>query len=278
MSDSAGAPTREAYPGMAVAVSGWKELPNAGDEVLTGSEADVKKALANRRRKVEAEATLVDMEALNTQRMEERRNGEGVEEEVQKVETGPKELRLVIKGDVSGSVEAIEGALQGIGNKDAVVKIVSTGVGDVSESDVMMAKAVEGQSCPLDFDDSCLLILIPLAGMIIAFSVNIPRAIETIAASSKVSLYTSTIIYRVMEEVRSRVTALLPVIIEKKVTGEANVLELFNINTKGRQTKQVAGCRVVNGLVEKSRNARVVRDGVTIHEGRPLASIVVMQS
>lgn len=159
MSDSAGAPTREAYPGMAVAVSGWKELPNVGDEVLTGSEADVKKALANRRRKAEAETTLVDMEALNTQRMKERRN-EGSVEEVQKVKTGPKELRLVIKGDVSGSVEAIEGALQGIGNKDAVVKIVSTGVGDVSESDVMMAKAAEGQSCPLDFDDSCWLILI----------------------------------------------------------------------------------------------------------------------
>ena len=114
--------------------------------------------------------------------------------------------------------------------------------------------------------------------MIIAFSVNIPRAIETIAASSKVSLYTSTIIYRVMEEVRSRVTALLPAIIEKKVTGEANVLELFNINIKGRQMKQIAGCRVINGLVEKSRNARVVRDGVTVHEGKPLASIVVIQS
>jgi len=72
----------------------------------------------------------------------------------------------------------------------------------------------------------------------------------------------------VMEEVRSRVVALLPLIIEKKVTGEANVLELFDINLKGRRTKQVAGCRVVNGLVEKSRYARVVRDGNTVHEGR----------
>jgi translation initiation factor IF-2 len=143
MNDSAGAPVKEAYPGMAVTVSGWKELPNAGDEVLTGSEADVKKALANRRRKAGVEATLVDMEAINMQRIEERRKEEDTEE-VHEVESGPKELRLVIKGDVSGSVEAIEGALQGIGNKDAVVKIVSSGVGDVSESDVMMAKAVEG--------------------------------------------------------------------------------------------------------------------------------------
>ena len=108
-----------------------------------------------------------------------------------------------------------------------------------------------------------------LAGMIVAFSVNIPRAIEGVAASNGVPFYSSTIIYRVMEEVRSRVVALLPLIIEKKVTGEANVLELFDINLKGRRTKQVAGCRVVNGLVEKSRYARVVRDGNTVHEGKP---------
>ena len=146
MDDSAGAPVKEAYPGMAVTVSGWKELPNAGDDVLTGSEADAKKALANRRRKAEVEATLVDMEAINIHRIEGRRKEEDMEEreEVHEVESGPKELRLVIKGDVSGSVEVIEGTLQGIGNKDAVVKIVSSGVGDVSESDVMMAKAVEG--------------------------------------------------------------------------------------------------------------------------------------
>jgi translation initiation factor IF-2 len=104
--------------------------------------------------------------------------------------------------------------------------------------------------------------------MIIAFSVNIPRATESVAASSDVPLYSSAIIYRVMEEVRNRVVALLPSVIEKKVTGEADVLQLFDINLKGKQTKKVAGCRVINGLVEKSRKARVVRDGITVHEGK----------
>jgi len=104
-------------------------------------------------------------------------------------------------------------------------------------------------------------------GVIVAFSVNIPRAVEAIAASNDVPLYSSTIIYRVMDEVRNRVVAILPSVIEKKVTGEANVLELFDINVKGRRTKQVAGCRVVNGLMEKARSARVVRDGNTVHEG-----------
>lgn len=104
--------------------------------------------------------------------------------------------------------------------------------------------------------------------MVIAFSVQVPRGIESKASAQEVSIYSSTIIYRVMEEVRNRVGALLPPIIEQKVTGEANVLELFNINLKGRQTKQVAGCRVTNGLVEKSKKGRVVRDGVTVFDGK----------
>jgi len=137
--------------------------------------------------------------------------------------------------------------LQGIGNKEAVVKIVSSGVGDVTESDVMMAKTAEG--------------------MVVAFSVQVSRAIESKASSQGVSIYSSTIIYRIMEEVRNRVAALLPPIIEKKVTGEANVLELFDINIKGRQTKQVAGCRVTNGVVEKSKKGRVIRSGEIIFEG-----------
>jgi translation initiation factor IF-2 len=111
--------------------------------------------------------------------------------------------------------------------------------------------------------------------MIVAFAVNISRAVEGTAAASEVPLYSSTIIYRVMDEVRDRVTALLPPKVEKKVTGEANVLQLFDIHLKGRRTKQVAGCRVVNGLVEKSKSARVVRDGTTVHEGLYTSSCVL---
>jgi len=133
---------------MAITVSGWKVLPNAGDEVLQGSEADVKKAVINRLRKAETESTLVDVEAINAQRRQEREkreiSGELGQAPVVETVQGPKELRLVIKGDVSGSVEAVTGAVQGIGNNQAVVKVVSSGVGDVSESDVMMAKATEG--------------------------------------------------------------------------------------------------------------------------------------
>ncbi|KAI0928636.1 hypothetical protein AcW2_004584 [Taiwanofungus camphoratus] len=257
LSDSTGKTVRAAYPGMAVTVSGWKELPSAGDEVLQGTETEVKKALANRIRKAELDATLSDMEAINEQRRLEREqkekevkmDSEGAEITVYDGQTeGPKQLRLVIKADVSGSVEAVAGALQGIGNNVACVKIVATGVGDVTESDIMRAKAV--------------------GGTVVAFAVNVPRPVQAEAASQQVPVITSTIIYRLMDAVKSLVIALLPPIIEKRVTGEANVLQLFDIHLKGKKIKKVAGCRVTNGLVEKSRLARVVREGEVIHEGR----------
>lgn len=152
MLDSSDKVVKAAYPGMAVTVTGWKSLPNAGDEVLQGTETNVKKAIVNRERKAELEATMGDLEAINEQRRLERdrREVEAAEEasgesvghhqEVQ----GPKELKLVVKGDVSGSVEAVVDALQCIGNKEACVKIVSSGVGDVTESDVLRAQAAQG--------------------------------------------------------------------------------------------------------------------------------------
>jgi len=155
MLDSSDKAVKAAYPGMAVTVTGWKSLPSAGDEVLQGTEAGVKKAIANRERKTELEATMEDLEAINEQRRLERdrREAEEVEETEEptgrhQAEQGPKELRLLVKGDVSGSVEAVVDALQCIGNTEACVKIISSGVGDVTESDVWRAQAAQGKHPP----------------------------------------------------------------------------------------------------------------------------------
>ena len=140
---------------MAVTVTGWKSLPNAGDEVLQGTEANVKKAIANRERKVGIEGMMEDLEAINDRRRLERdrREAEAAEEASGEStghhhagqEQGPKEFRLVVKGDVSGSVEVVVDALQRIGNKEARVKIISSGVGDVTESDVFRAQVAQGK-------------------------------------------------------------------------------------------------------------------------------------
>jgi translation initiation factor IF-2 len=169
MNNAAGKSVKEAYPGTAVIVSGWKTLPGAGDSVLSASEGDIKKALTNRLRKVEEEAQLADIEAINEKRREER---ERVEEEERALantrrpinsraptieiegQSDVNELRLVIKGDVSGSVEAVEDALKIIGNSAARVKVVSRGVGEVSESDVMLAKTAGGEHLSVPFADA----------------------------------------------------------------------------------------------------------------------------
>lgn len=166
MTDSYGKVVKVATPGMAVTVSGWKTLPKAGDNVIEGAETDVKKALANRVRQGEIEASLSDVDAINETRRSERELREAAAALAAKNKgrpthftknqpppvqepTGPKELRLIIKADVSGSAEAVEGALQGIGNKIAMSKIIQTGVGDVTETDVMLAKTANGEIFPI---------------------------------------------------------------------------------------------------------------------------------
>jgi translation initiation factor IF-2 len=149
MMDSHGHNVKTAYPGMAVTVTGWKTLPNAGDEVLEGTESDIKKAVTNRLRRDEFKATLQDVDAINDQRRlerdrkEENNDAEGVLPAAAQ-ESGPKELRLIVKGDVTGSVEAIVEVLQTIGNKDVSVKVIASGVGDVNESDIMRAQVANG--------------------------------------------------------------------------------------------------------------------------------------
>ena len=104
--------------------------------------------------------------------------------------------------------------------------------------------------------------------MVVAFSVKVPRTIEAEAHSQHVPVLSSSIIYKLMEAVTERVVALLPPIIKKRVTGEATVLQLFDISLKGKKTTQVGGCRVTNGVVEKSKFARVMRNGEVVHEGK----------
>lgn len=149
---------------MPVLVTGWRSLPAIGEEVLSGSEADIKKACANRERRRGRECALGDVEAINSARQADKKREEREKLNTHKTSRGnraltpvaedssvlreakKKYLRIVVKGDVSGSVEALVGALKDIGNQSAGVKVVSAGVGDVSDSDIMMAKAADGTS------------------------------------------------------------------------------------------------------------------------------------
>lgn len=183
--------------------------------------------------------------------------------------TEVKELVLIIKADVSGTVEAVVGALEGIGNKEARVKIISSAVGDVQESDVEMARAVSGASPPPFLPAPLLLTPLFLAGSIVGFNVKAPSSV--LKAASKpvaVSVYTSPIIYRLVDTIRAAVADLLPKTTETRVHGEALVQQLFEISVKGRkEPKKVAGCKVGNGVFQKARKARVIRNGEVLFTG-----------
>ncbi|KAI0341754.1 initiation factor 2 [Trametopsis cervina] len=244
-----GGATKSVGPGGAAVVTGWKEIPPAGEEVLSGSESDIKRAITNRRWKAELEANLKDLDSINDARRAERedREAEGTTEPVKAAADAKKELRLLIKGDVSGTVEAVAGCLQGIGNHLTGVNIIATGVGPVTESDVMRARASQAS--------------------IVAFSVNTPRPVKNAASTQNVPIIESDIIYRLMDQIKDRVLKLLPALIETRVSGEATVVQLFEIKVKAKEMKQIAGCRVLNGAINKTRKARVIRGGETIHIG-----------
>lgn len=169
MQDSQSRAIKSAPPGTPVSITGWKDLPAAGDQLLEAkTEDEAKRAVTNRIREIERRKMMADVEIINAKRRDERLRAEkeaaeeeaivaagGTISQAEKIAAaaaaaveaadGFKELRLVIKADVSGTVEAVVGSLEGIGNKEAGVKIVHTGVGEVSESDISLAEAANGE-------------------------------------------------------------------------------------------------------------------------------------
>lgn len=104
-------------------------------------------------------------------------------------------------------------------------------------------------------------------GTIIAFAVPVPRSVIVAAGAQSIPILSSKIIYQVIEDVRQCVANLLPSVYERRVSGEATVLQTFDIKLTGGRMKTIAGCRVTKGVVEKSKKVQVVRNGKVIHEG-----------
>lgn len=151
-------------------------------------------------------------------------------------------------GDVSGTVEAVVDCLAGLQNKQIRVKVIHSSVGNISEGDVQLAAACEGQ--------------------VIGFNVKADKRIQAEAAKIGVPVKSYSIIYKLLEEVKDQLSDMLPPILSTQVTGEAALLQVFDINTKGRETKPVAGCRVTNGVIHKNSRVRIVRNKETIWEGK----------
>lgn len=158
-----GATASTALPGMPVQVTGWRDLPEAGEEVLEAtSEEDAKKAIDNRKRKAESQKDLGDLEIINERRRLESETAIAVKQQkeaqrgnssdkaapiasaYETSDSGRKELRLIVKADFNGTVEAVSAALAEIGNYEAGVKIIHAAAGEFTDGDLSLAKAVDG--------------------------------------------------------------------------------------------------------------------------------------
>jgi translation initiation factor IF-2 len=158
-------------------------------------------------------------------------------------EAGRKEFSLLVKGDVQGSVEAIAGALKKLGTDEVEARIVHSGVGGITESDVALASASKA--------------------VIVGFNVRANAQAKAAADRDGVEIRYYNIIYDLVDDVKAAMSGLLAPTIREIFLGKAEILDVFNISHVGK----VAGCRVVEGKVERGAKVRLIRDDVVIHEG-----------
>lgn len=252
--NEAGVAISEATPGMPVEIDGWRDQPGAGTEILQApNEQKAKDVVDYRLEKSDTQKMGIDMAAINEARREiaeqRRREKEDEDAAAQSLEpTGPKPVNFLLKADVDGSVEAVLNTITAIGNNEVFANVIRSGVGPVSEFDIEHAATAQGR--------------------VISFNQPIDPNMSRIAEAQGVEIMDHNIIYKLTDEVKSILSDQLPPTVITRVTGEAEVREVFEITIKGREKMSIAGSRVRNGMINKSRKVRVIREDETIYEGK----------
>ncbi|QMS84364.1 translation initiation factor IF-2 [Candidatus Xianfuyuplasma coldseepsis] len=222
-----------AMPSKAVEVTGLNDVPQAGDSFMVFQD--------------ERRARLISEERTHRAWAEERGVGKAVslEELFSQMSEGDlKELRIVIKGDTHGSIEALKASLEKIEVEGAKIDIIRSSVGTITETDVTLALASNA--------------------IIMGFNVRPRSSVRDLAKEKGVDIRLYNIIYKALEEVEAALTGMLDPIFEEVVTGQAEVRDTFKISKVGT----VAGCYVTDGTIERNSLVRVLRDGVVIFEGQ----------
>src|SRR3954451_14721846 len=234
--DDKGAMSKEAGPSVPVEVLGFNGTPEAGDRVaVVESEARAREVTDYRTRQKRersaartsgARGSLADM-------MRDLKEG-----------AGRKEFALVVKADVQGSLEAIVGALEKVGNEEVQARAIHSGVGGITESDITLAGAS--------------------GAAVIGFNVRAHKEAREAAEQAGIEIRYYNIIYNLVDDVKAAMSGMLAPTLREERLGEAQVLEVFNVSKVGK----VAGCRVLDGVVQRGAHVRLIRDNVVIHEGR----------
>ncbi len=230
-----GQPVTSAGPSTPVEVLGFSGTPDAGDRLaVVGSESRAREVTDYRARQ-------------KRERTAARESGMrgSLEQMMAQVKTsGRKDFPLVIKADVQGSNEAIAGALDKLGTDEVAARMLHSGVGGITESDVRLAEASNAA--------------------IIGFNVRANKEAREAAERAGIEIRYYNIIYNLVDDVKQAMSGLLAPSIRETLLGNAQILEIFKVSKVGN----IAGCRVTDGTVERGANVRLLRDNVVIHEGK----------
>jgi translation initiation factor IF-2 len=232
MLDENGQPVDAAGPSIPVEIQGLSEVPNAGEEMTTLSDERKAREIALFRQGKYRDVKLAKQQAAKLENLFQQM-GEG----------GQKVLSLVIKADVQGSQEALVHALTRLSSDEVKVGVVHAGVGGITESDVNLALAAKA--------------------IIIGFNTRADATARKLIESSGIEVRYYTIIYEAVDEIKAALSGMLPPERKEQVLGMVEVRQVFRISKVGA----VAGCYVVDGLVRRSAQVRVLRDNVVIHTG-----------
>ncbi|MBV9679831.1 MAG: translation initiation factor IF-2 [Acidobacteriaceae bacterium] len=234
MFDDRGNSVREAEPSMPVEVIGLESLPEVGDSFQVVSDTSKAKQIVIYREAKARDAAMAKGARVATLASLNEQFKEGE----------LKDLNLIIKADVGGTAEVLSDTLQQLSNEKVRVRVLRTGVGAITEDDVLLASASDA--------------------LIVGFNVRPERNAQATAEQQKVDIRLHSIIYELIEEIQLAMTGLLEPVYKEVVQGHAEVRETFRISKVGT----VAGCYVADGLVRRDSQVRVLRDGDVVHTGR----------
>jgi translation initiation factor IF-2 len=233
MTDERGNKIETALPSMPVQVVGFDELPLPSDVLVAVEDEKFARDISNRRKMIKRE-----------QEMRGTQHHVTLEDISKEIKEGMiKQLNIVVKGDVDGSVEALSDSLAKLSNDEVRVQVIHKAVGAISESDVLLAAASDA--------------------VVLGFHVRPSAAARKLAETESVEIKIYNIIYDAIENVRKGLEGLLSPEVHESVVGAAEVRQVFKVPKVGT----VAGCHVIDGKIQRSNRARLVRDGIVVYEG-----------
>ncbi len=220
----------EAAPSTPVEVTGLSDVPNAGDKFMAFESEKQAKHIADER-------------SLRAREKDTNFSGMSLEDLFGRIQEGVKEINVVLKADVNGSLEAVRGALEKIDVEGVKINIIRGAVGGITESDIVLARASDA--------------------IIIGFNVRANAQAQDDAKEYGVEIRTYDIIYKVVEEMEDAMKGMLDPEYEEQVTGKLEIRQLFKFSKVGL----IAGCHVLTGVVRNNEKARIVRDDVVVYNG-----------